>query len=42
MDLTFPRYGPNDLLTHLRNQVLAGAEAKNLVKSDLFPNPKVR
>ncbi|XP_019357426.1 PREDICTED: kinetochore protein Nuf2 [Gavialis gangeticus] len=40
MDLTFPRYGPNDLLTHLRNQVLAGAEAKNLVKSDLFPSPK--
>ncbi|XP_074859076.1 kinetochore protein Nuf2 [Carettochelys insculpta] len=38
--LTFPRYNPNDLITYFRNQILTGAEAKNLSKNDLFPNPK--
>ncbi|XP_065259432.1 LOW QUALITY PROTEIN: adenylate cyclase type 10-like [Emys orbicularis] len=38
--LTFPRYNPNDIITHIRNQILTGSEAKNLSKNDLFPNPK--
>uniref|UniRef100_A0A8C8R7X5 Kinetochore protein NUF2 n=1 Tax=Pelusios castaneus TaxID=367368 RepID=A0A8C8R7X5_9SAUR len=38
--LTFPRYNPNDIITHVRNQILAGSETKNFSKNDLFPNPK--
>ncbi|EMP34523.1 Kinetochore protein Nuf2 [Chelonia mydas] len=39
--LTFPRYNPSDIITHIRNQILTGSEAKNLSKNDLFPNPKM-
>lgn len=40
--LTFPRYSPDDIISYLRSHVLAGAEARNLVKGDVFGNPKVR
>ncbi|PKU45609.1 kinetochore protein nuf2 [Limosa lapponica baueri] len=38
--MTFPRYSPDDIVNYLRSHVLAGAEARNLVKSDVFGNPK--
>lgn len=40
--LTFPRYSPDDIVSYLRTHVLTGAEARNLVKGDVFGNPKVR
>lgn len=40
--LTFPRYSPDDIVSYLRTHVLAGAEARNLVKGDVFGNAKVR
>ncbi|KAK4819439.1 hypothetical protein QYF61_004589 [Mycteria americana] len=40
--LTFPRYSPDDIISYLRSHVLTGAEARNLVKGDVFGNPKVR
>lgn len=40
--LSFPRYNVADLLVHIRNKILTGPEGKNLSKSDLYPNPKVR
>ncbi|KAM6065790.1 kinetochore protein Nuf2 [Chlamydotis macqueenii] len=39
--LTFPRYSPDDIIGYLRSHVLTGAEARNLVKSDVFGNPKI-
>uniref|UniRef100_A0A8C3JP40 Kinetochore protein NUF2 n=1 Tax=Calidris pygmaea TaxID=425635 RepID=A0A8C3JP40_9CHAR len=38
--MTFPRYSPDDIVNYLRSHVLGGAEARNLVKSDVFGNPK--
>ncbi|XP_014798798.1 PREDICTED: kinetochore protein Nuf2 [Calidris pugnax] len=38
--MTFPRYSPDDIVSYLRSHVLGGAEARNLVKSDVFGNPK--
>ncbi|KAM9009476.1 kinetochore protein Nuf2 [Ara ararauna] len=38
---TFPQYSPDDIITYLRNFVLVGAEARNLVKGDVFGNPKL-
>uniref|UniRef100_A0A8D0HHS0 Kinetochore protein NUF2 n=1 Tax=Sphenodon punctatus TaxID=8508 RepID=A0A8D0HHS0_SPHPU len=38
--LTFPRYNQSDVVTHVRNLILTGSEAKNFSKNDLFPNPK--
>lgn len=39
---TFPRYSPEDIISYLRSHILAGSEARNLVKEDVFDNPKVR
>ncbi|XP_030351344.1 kinetochore protein Nuf2 isoform X1 [Strigops habroptila] len=39
--LTFPHYSPDDIITYLRGLILTGAEARNLVKSDVFGNPKL-
>lgn len=39
---TFPRYNENDIIVQVRSCLLTGSEAKNLSKSDLFPNVKVR
>lgn len=39
--LTFPRYSPDDIVCYLRSHILAGAEARNLVKGDVFGTPKV-
>lgn len=39
--MTFPRYSPDDIVSYLRSHVLGGAEARNLVKGDVFGNPKV-
>ncbi|XP_055993759.1 kinetochore protein Nuf2 [Sorex fumeus] len=38
--LSFPRYNVAELLVHIRNKILTGADGKNLSKSDLYPNPK--
>lgn len=40
--LTFPRYSPDEIINYLRSHVLAGAEARNLVKGDVFGSAKVR
>lgn len=40
--LSFPRYNVAEIVTHVRNKILTGADGKNLSKSDLYPNPKVR
>ncbi|KAK2543258.1 kinetochore protein Nuf2 [Columba livia] len=37
---TFPRYSPEDIISYLRSHILAGSEARNLVKEDVFDNPK--
>uniref|UniRef100_A0A8D2Q5I2 Kinetochore protein NUF2 n=1 Tax=Varanus komodoensis TaxID=61221 RepID=A0A8D2Q5I2_VARKO len=39
-DCTFPRYSDNDIISLIRTRLLTGNEAKNLSKSDLFPNVK--
>lgn len=39
--MTFPLYSPDDIISYLRSHILEGAEARNLVKSDVFGNPKV-
>lgn len=41
-NMSFPRHSVADLLVHIRNKILTGPEGKNLSKSDLYPNPKVR
>lgn len=40
--LSFPRYNVAEIVTHIRNKILTGADGKNLSKNDLYPNPKVR
>ncbi|XP_055986141.1 kinetochore protein Nuf2-like [Sorex fumeus] len=37
---SFPRYEVDELLVHIRNNILTGANGKNLSKADLYPNPK--
>lgn len=39
--LSFPRYSVAEIVTHVRNKILTGADGKNLSKNDLYPNPKV-
>lgn len=39
--LSFPRYNVAEIVTHVRNKILTGADGKNLSKSDLHPIPKV-
>ncbi|KAM5294320.1 kinetochore protein Nuf2 isoform 2-T2 [Glossophaga mutica] len=39
--LSFPRYNVAEIVTHVRNKILTGADGKNLSKSDLYPNPKM-
>ncbi|GAB1285668.1 Kinetochore protein Nuf2 [Apodemus speciosus] len=38
--LSFPRYNVPELVVHIRNKLLTGADGKNLSKSDFLPNPK--
>ncbi|XP_021021105.1 kinetochore protein Nuf2 [Mus caroli] len=38
--LSFPRYNVAELVVHIRNKLLTGADGKNLSKSDFVPNPK--
>ncbi|XP_053463774.1 kinetochore protein Nuf2 [Nycticebus coucang] len=38
--LSFPRYNVAEILVHIRNKILTGADGKNLSKIDLYPNPK--
>ncbi|XP_039695748.1 kinetochore protein Nuf2 [Pteropus medius] len=38
--LSFPRYNVAEIVTHIRNKILTGADGKNLSKNDLYPNPK--
>ncbi|XP_036129356.1 kinetochore protein Nuf2 isoform X3 [Molossus molossus] len=38
--LSFPRYSVAEIVTHVRNKILTGADGKNLSKNDLYPNPK--
>ncbi|XP_060054180.1 kinetochore protein Nuf2 isoform X2 [Erinaceus europaeus] len=38
--LSFPRYNVTELLDHIRNRILTGADGKSLSKNDLYPNPK--
>lgn len=40
--MTFPRYSPDDIISYLRSHILEGAEARNLVKGDVFGSPRVR
>lgn len=40
--MTFPRYSPDDIISYLRSHILEGSEARNLVKGDVFGNPRVR
>lgn len=40
--MTFPRYSPDDIISYLRSHILQGAEARNLVKGDVFGSPRVR
>ncbi|XP_054142076.1 kinetochore protein Nuf2 [Melozone crissalis] len=39
--MTFPRYSPDDIISYLRLHILEGAEARNLVKGDVFGNPRL-
>ncbi|XP_059334272.1 kinetochore protein Nuf2 [Ammospiza nelsoni] len=39
--MTFPRYSPDDIISYLRSHILEGAEARNLVKGDVFGNPRL-
>ncbi|KAM4641531.1 kinetochore protein Nuf2 [Discoglossus pictus] len=36
----FPTFPATDLVNFIRQNVLTGAEAKNLTKNDIYPNPK--
>uniref|UniRef100_A0A4W2F1G0 Kinetochore protein NUF2 n=1 Tax=Bos indicus x Bos taurus TaxID=30522 RepID=A0A4W2F1G0_BOBOX len=38
--LSFPRYNAAEVVVHIRNKILTGADGKNLSKNDLSPNPK--
>ncbi|XP_051003767.1 kinetochore protein Nuf2 [Acomys russatus] len=38
--LSFPRYNVAEIVVHIRNKLLTGADGKNLSKNDLHPNPK--
>ncbi|XP_034369199.1 kinetochore protein Nuf2 [Arvicanthis niloticus] len=38
--LSFPRYNVAEIVVHIRNKLLTGADGKNLSKSDFLPNPK--
>ncbi|XP_008846443.1 kinetochore protein Nuf2 [Nannospalax galili] len=38
--LSFPRYNAAEIVVHIRNKLLTGADGKNLSKNDLYPNPK--
>ncbi|KAI4083743.1 NUF2 isoform 4 [Pan troglodytes] len=38
--LSFPRYNVAEIVIHIRNKILTGADGKNLTKNDLYPNPK--
>lgn len=38
--LSFPRYNIAEIVVHIRNKLLTGADGKNLSKSDFLPNPK--
>ncbi|EGW06161.1 kinetochore protein Nuf2 [Cricetulus griseus] len=38
--LSFPRYNVAEIVVHIRNKLLTGADGKNLSKNDLYPNPK--
>uniref|UniRef100_A0A8C0CU34 Kinetochore protein NUF2 n=1 Tax=Balaenoptera musculus TaxID=9771 RepID=A0A8C0CU34_BALMU len=38
--LSFPRYNVAEIVVHIRNKILTGADGKNLSKNDLSPNPK--
>uniref|UniRef100_A0A8C3VSA2 Kinetochore protein NUF2 n=1 Tax=Catagonus wagneri TaxID=51154 RepID=A0A8C3VSA2_9CETA len=38
--LSFPRYNAAEIVIHVRNKILTGADGKNLSKNDLYPNPK--
>lgn len=40
--LSFPRYNAAEIVVHIRNKILTGADGKNLSKNDLSPNPKVK
>lgn len=40
--LSFPRYNVTEIVVHIRNKILTGADGKNLSKNDLYPNPKVK
>lgn len=40
--LSFPRYNAAEVVVHIRNKILTGADGKNLSKNDLSPNPKVK
>lgn len=40
--LSFPRYNVAEIVVHIRNKFLTGADGKNLSKNDLYPNPKVK
>ncbi|XP_032923499.1 kinetochore protein Nuf2 [Catharus ustulatus] len=35
-NLTFPRHSPDTIVSYVRSEILEGAEARNLVKEDLF------
>ncbi|XP_064283669.1 kinetochore protein Nuf2 [Passer domesticus] len=39
--MTFPRYSPDDIISYLRSHILEGAEARNLVKGDVFGSPRL-
>ncbi|OWK04872.1 NUF2 [Cervus elaphus hippelaphus] len=39
--LSFPRYNAAEIVVHIRNKILTGADGKNLSKNDLSPNPKM-
>ncbi|XP_004589188.1 kinetochore protein Nuf2 [Ochotona princeps] len=38
--LSFPRYSVAEIVVHIRNKLLTGADGKSLCKNDLYPNPK--
>lgn len=41
-NLTFPRHSPDTIVSYVRSEILEGAEARNLVKEDLFSSSRVR
>lgn len=38
--LSFPRYSAAEIVDHIRNKLLTGADGKNFSKNDLHPIPK--